>query len=245
MSGMRRRWAVALAALATVALTAGLAAWQLHRAAQKEALHSSFEARSALAPLAPAALARDAEGLAAQQHRRIALSGRWLPERTIYLDNRQMNGRVGFIVLTPLELASGDAVMVQRGFAPRDFRDRQKLPAAPLPAAAASILATIASPPGKLYAFAAQESGPLRQNLDLAGYSREIGVALRPLSLLQAQEGAAQDGLLRDWPKPAAGIHKHYGYAFQWGALAALTSGLYVWFQFLAPQRARRRDSRA
>lgn len=44
------------------------------------------------------------------------------------------------------------------------------------------------------------------------------------------------DGLQRDWPQPAADVHKHYGYAFQWFALSALTLILYVWFQIIRPR---------
>ena len=36
---------------------------------------------------------------------------------------------------------------------------------------------------------------------------------------------------------PAADVHKHYGYAFQWFALCALIVGLYVWFQLIRPRR--------
>jgi surfeit locus 1 family protein len=48
---------------------------------------------------------------------------------------------------------------------------------------------------------------------------------------------AGGDGLVRDWPAPAADVHKHYGYAFQWFSLSALTLILYVWFQVLRPRR--------
>jgi surfeit locus 1 family protein len=43
------------------------------------------------------------------------------------------------------------------------------------------------------------------------------------------------DGLLRQWPAPAADVGKHYGYAFQWFAMSALIVGLYAWFQLLRP----------
>jgi surfeit locus 1 family protein len=36
-------------------------------------------------------------------------------------------------------------------------------------------------------------------------------------------------------------VAKHHGYAFQWFALCALIGLLYVWFQLIAPLRARRR----
>jgi surfeit locus 1 family protein len=244
MSAATRRAVVLLATLAGVALTARLGVWQLDRAAQKQALQASVETRGALPPLPAAALARDATAAEAQRDRRIVLTGRWLAERTVFLDNRQMGGRPGFFVLTPLLLAPGDAVMVQRGWAPRDPRDRALLPDVPTPPGEVSVAGTVAPPPSRLYAFASEEQGRLRQNLDLGAYSREIGVALRPLSLRQQAAGAVDDGLLRDWPAPAFDVDKHHGYAFQWFALSLLLTGLYVWFQVLAPWRERRRARR-
>ena len=38
-------------------------------------------------------------------------------------------------------------------------------------------------------------------------------------------------------PRPAVDVHKHYGYAFQWFALAGLITILYVWFQLVRPAR--------
>jgi surfeit locus 1 family protein len=35
-------------------------------------------------------------------------------------------------------------------------------------------------------------------------------------------------------------VSKHQGYAFQWFALCALISGLYVWFQLIRPRRRSR-----
>ena len=102
----------------------------------------------------------------------------------------------------------------------------------------------IAPAPARLYEFDAAASGPIRQNLDLDGYARETGLPLRPLTLVQ-EDGTAPpgDGLLRQWPRPAAGVHKHYGYAFQWFSLSALILGLYAWFQLIRPHRARQRQN--
>ena len=65
---------------------------------------------------------------------------------------------------------------------------------------------------------------------------------LRPWVLVQ-DDGAnpAADGLLRQWPAPSTGVHKHYGYAFQWFSLCALTLVLYAWFQFIRPRRRLKR----
>lgn len=241
MRGGVRRAVVLAAALLGVAATARLGVWQLDRAAQKQALQASIETRAQLAPLPAEALARTPAQAAEQVHRLSTLGGRWLPEHTVFLENRQMDGRPGFFVLTPLELSPGDAVMVQRGWAPRDIRERTLVPTVPTPTGRVEVAGRIAPPPAKLYAFEAVESGALRQNLDLDGYASEIGVALRPLSLLQQSEPSPDDGLQRRWPQPAVDVHKHHGYAFQWFALAALLTGLYVWFQILAPWRGRAR----
>lgn len=244
MNPRARRWIVLGATLLGVAVTARLGFWQLARAAQKQALQVSLDERGVLPPLAPSELARDLGAMDAQLHRHTVLTGRWLPEHTVFLENRQMDGRPGFFVLTPLQLAPGDAVLVQRGWVPRDIQDRLRVPDVPTPeGVVVSVDGVIVPPPARLYDFGDGGSGRVRQNLDLAAYALEAGVALRPWSLQQA-EGAPNDGLVRRWPAPAVDIHKHYGYAFQWFALASLLTGLYVWFQLLSPWCARRRSAR-
>ena len=232
-----RRRIVLLATLAAVALTARLGIWQLDRAAQKLEVQAALDARRALPPLALAELARDAADAPAQHHRALVVEGRWLAERTVYLDNRQMAGRPGFFALTPLLLDDASVLLVQRGWLPRDFVDRSRIAAAPPPPGRVRVHGRIAPGPARLYEFEPAASGPIRQNLDLDAFARETALPLRPLLLVQ-EDGDAPvgDGLLRQWPQPAADVHKHYGYAFQWFALATLVLGLYVWFQLLRPR---------
>ena len=235
----RRRAAVVLgAALAGTLLTLRLGVWQLDRAHQKNALAAQMAERSQAAPLAASDLAQTSTEAEAQHWRRVELRGRWLAARTVFLDNRPMDGRPGFIVVTPLQLAAGDAVLVQRGWAPRSQGDLTALPPVATPAGDVTVRGLIAPPPSRLFEFAADASGPIRQNLDLASSSREIGMTLRPLSIRQI-DGAA-DGLLRHWTQPAVDVSVNYGYAFQWFALAALIAGLYVWFRILRPRLDRR-----
>lgn len=259
----RRRGLVLVAAVLATVLTARLGVWQLDRARQKLDLQARIAARADLPPLASADLARDDATAQTQHYRRIVLQGRWLAERTVYLDNRQMDARQGFFVVTPLLLAGGDAVLVQRGWSPRDFSDRTRL--VPVPTAAGEVLldARIAPPPSKLLALAEAERGAIRQNLDLADFARETGLRLRPLSVQQTgparapastgDAGAASpttavtgatpdDGLLRHWLAPAVDVSKHHGYAFQWFALCGLIVGLTAWFQLIRPQRLARRS---
>jgi surfeit locus 1 family protein len=244
LSARARRLVVTLAAVASALLTARLGLWQLDRAAQKEALQQAVEAQAALPPLPQAELARSAAQAAAQLHRRATVRGQWVPGRTVFLDNRQMDGRPGFFVLTPLRLDDGSAVLVQRGWVPRDMQERTRLPAIATSALPVTLTARIEGPPARLYEFTPQggEAGLIRQNLSIESFADETHLPLRPLTLLQLDAGdaaaaPAADGLQRRWPLPAVDVHKHYGYAVQWFSLAALITGLYVWFQLLRPRR--------
>jgi len=121
--------------------------------------------------------------------------------------------------------------LVQRGWVPRNFEDRSRVPAIETPAGPVQLQGRIVPPPGKLYEMGAAESGPIRQNLDLAQFRAETGLPLAAVSIQQTD--AAADGLARDWPPGNTGVDKHYGYAFQWFGLGALIAILYVWFQIV------------
>lgn len=231
---MTRRGALVLAATLVFALLTGrLGVWQLDRAAQKAALQAAVDAEHDRPALGNAQLGQ------ATLHRRVVLRGQWVAERTVWLDNRPMDGRAGFHVVTPLRLAGrSDAVLVQRGWAPRDPADRSRLPALTTPDGEVEVVGRIAATPSRLYELGAGSAGAIRQNLDPVAFAAESGLPLLPLTVLQTA-GDAGDGLLRHWPAPSFGLHKHYGYAFQWFALCALILVLYVWFQLVRPRLRR------
>ena len=238
LSARGRTVVIAVATLLGVTAAANLGAWQLRRAAQKIALQDALDSRAGLSPVASTDLATTLEAAAAQHYRAVRLRGRWLPQQNVFLENRQMNARVGFYLVTPLQLEGrADAVLVQRGWLPRDLRDRTLLPPVATPEGNVEVEGHIAPPPARLFEFALSGPGLIRQNLDVAEFSRETGLRLAPLSVQQDDsKSTAGDGLLRRWPRPAVDVQKHYGYAFQWFALGALMAGLYVWFQLVRPR---------
>ncbi|MDR7095009.1 surfeit locus 1 family protein [Hydrogenophaga laconesensis] len=227
-----------MATVLTMVATASLGLWQLDRAAQKLALQAQINERGGLEALNTEELLKTPDVMAGV-HRPVRLSGTWVPDRTIFLDNRQMNTRVGFFVVTPLRLANSErAVLVQRGWVPRDFNDRSRVPEVVTPAGLVLLEGRLAPPPGKLYELGEAAPGAIRQNIDLPAFARETGLSLLGVSVLQTD--AAADGLLREWPRVAVDVHKHHGYAFQWFSLCALAGLLYLWFQILSPRRKRR-----
>ena len=241
VDGPARRWLVLVVAVLMAVLTARLGVWQLDRARQKLALQSAIDQQAQATPLTTAQLPSrlPVAGEPAPWHRPVSADGQWLAEHTVFLDNRQMGGRPGFFVLTPLLLPSGDAVLVQRGWVPRDMQDRQRLPPVPTPTGAVKVQARLAPWPSRLADLGPEPGGPIRQNLDLAAHAAAVGRALRPYSLVQLAPEAGPDGLLRQWPQPAVDVHKHYGYAVQWFIFCAMITGLYVWFQLIRPHRKR------
>jgi surfeit locus 1 family protein len=229
---------VTLAALVACAATASLGSWQLGRAAQKEAIDAGLRRQAALPRLSAADL-KVAEGnsnVHTLNHRTVLLHGRWLADATVYLDNRQLAGRPGFYVMTPLQLESTSAVvLVQRGWMPRDFMDRTHILPYTTESGPLTLIGRIALSPAKLLEVGAQDKGSIRQNLDLQDFAQETGLALSRWMVVQTDPDSG--GLSRQWPVVSAGVEKHYGYAFQWFALSVLIMVLYVWFQFFRRSR--------
>jgi surfeit locus 1 family protein len=259
---------VLLAAVVTALATARLGLWQLDRAAQKTQAQAALQARRAMPVLTVNELARNAKDATTQQHRSVLLQGQWQSQFTVYLDNRQMNNRPGFFAVTPLLLADGSAVLVQRGWLPRHISDRTRINAPITPSGPVQVQGRVEPTLSRSFELsAAEESGAIRQNVQLDTFAVETKLPLRPLVVVQedpvnaaiatatatatasaaamataASPATNPDGLLRQWPAPATGIDKHHGYAFQWFALSALTVGLYAWFQIVRPKRKARRQ---
>ena len=227
-----------LLALVCVGITTSLGFWQLGRAQTKLDWQAEITQKGQMPVLEGSFLGspQDTEvNRAGLLHRPIQLEGEWLDKYTVYLDNRQMNARPGFYVMTPIKLqATGTVVLVQRGWIGRDFADRTRLPAIQTTSGAVVVNGLIALPPSKLYALGEEAKTVIRQNLDLQDFRVETGLPLLEISVIQM--GAASEGLLREWPQAATGVEKHYGYAFQWFGLALLIALLYVWFQIVRPR---------
>jgi surfeit locus 1 family protein len=240
-----RFWVITIAAILATAVTLKLGFWQLGRAQEKLALQASIQAQAALPVLNASSLL---SGQAATVlHRTVTLTGRWLPQCTLFLDNRQMNNKPGLFVLTPFEFIEPttlrkQTILVQRGWLPRNFLDRNALPEVVTDAAEVTIRGRIALSPSKLFEFKGAERGALRQNIEIEALAKELQLELLPYSLLQLdmavtneKANVTQDKLLRRWAQPNYGSEKNYGYMVQWWALSALIAALYAWFQLIRP----------
>lgn len=238
-AGRRRHLAWGLAALGLLA-TLGLGRWQLDRAAQKEAISAAWQAREHEPLLVgAAALPRDAATALAQAYRRVRLQGVWDAAHTVYLDNRPLGERAGFWVYTPLRLgeaqgaaAPRDAVLVQRGWIPRHAEQRETMAPFRTEGGPIELVGHLGPFPGTRMALGPEAAGPIRQNLDPTGLAAATGLELRPVLVVQDDDGLdtpGADGLIRAWERPRSDVHKHYAYAAQWFAMAALILAYVVW----------------
>ncbi|MFM6985166.1 MAG: SURF1 family protein [Hydrogenophaga sp.] len=232
-------WLVTAAAIVVMGVTAALGLWQLGRASQKQRLQGHIAAQALAAPLSAEELLGMPEQTAAL-HRPVRLRGHWLAGTELFLDNRPMGGRTGFVVLTALRLTNSErAVLVQRGWVPRDFRVRDRLPLLSTPAGEVEVGGRLAPPPSTLFELGSGAAGPIRQNVSLAALAAEWRIPLLDgVSVLQTDTDAS--GMARHWPVFVGDEHKHLAYAAQWFALCAITAGLYLWFQILSPRSKRR-----
>lgn len=215
-------------------LFVSLGRWQWGRYEAKRPVWEAFERGSDPAvPLGAAATT----GFERFAHVRV--SGRWDGARQFVLDNRSLAGRPGYEILTPLLLADGRVLLVNRGWVPFGGY-RERLPEIALPEAEGGE-AGIVTLAGRLDELPSRglESGrappamagqwPRVTSFPQAG---ELAAALgtqrleRRILLLDPSDPAP--GFERRWRPPGVAPDTHWGYAIQWWGFAVVLMVLYL-----------------
>ncbi len=111
-----------LFALGGILVLLGLGSWQIERLFWKERLIAERHAAVTAPPMALPATLEAADGL---DYHRVSAIGRFLPDRELFLGATDADGHLGYQIIEPLRLSSGDVLLVDRGFVPED----KKLPA--------------------------------------------------------------------------------------------------------------------
>lgn len=212
------------------ALFVTLGLWQLGRAQQKLELQAAFDRAGSGARLA-LMLASPAPDLLATHE--ASARGAYDAQRQLLLDNQSRERVPGYRVWTPLRLASGGVLIVDRGWVAAD-PDRRKLPDLAVAAGEREVQGywrPLPEPGLRLDADPCSErdfprvlSYPTRAQLECV---LDAEVADGVLLLDPAQP----EGFVREWtlpnPVPPA---RHYAYAAQWFAFAATLLFLFVKF---------------
>jgi surfeit locus 1 family protein len=219
-----------VATVALVVLGILLGNWQTRRAEEKLAVAARLVERGT----APAVVFGDGSGPFRNpdiEYRRVRVTGEWVSGWPLFLDNRPLNGRAGFVLAMPFKIAGSDShVLVLRGWLPRDAQDYARAPSFATPPGTVTIEGVATLSAGHLMQLGSAgelKPGMRVQNLELDAVARASGLALQPF-FLQQSGAEPGEGLVREWPAPDLGVDKHRGYAFQWYALAAMAALFFV-----------------
>ena len=247
--GQRRRRGLlvpALFTLASLALLIGLGVWQLERKAWKEALIDSVTRRmdAAPEPLPPPDRWAGLDA-ARDEFTRVTFHGTFENDREALVFAgasafRPDTSGTGYWVFTPIRLADGARVVVNRGFVPEANKD-------PATRAAGGIngpidIVGVLRWPERAGIFT--PAGEPAQNLWFARDQRAIAVAkgwgnVAPFYVEQ-EAPVPPGGLPRPGKLTVNLPNNHLQYAITWFGLAAVLAGVFIAFA-----RVRRREERA
>ncbi len=222
-----------------VALFATLGAWQINRGMEKQATRDALSASGTYSTFY--------DGADVRPHQQIKATGTWDGEHQFLLDNIPVNGRYGYYVLTPLELAPDEPLLlVNRGWIEKTDQNpalRELANTIAVDERTVTVLGRAGwlPRPGMRMGNAIADFGrwpaisvfPAQEEIELA-LERDIQTTV----LLMDPD--TEDGFVRQWVPNEMGPARHFGYAFQWFAMAAVLSALLIWHNWR--RRARNDD---
>jgi len=215
-------------ALATLVTMGG---WQLERLEWKRDLIAEMTERMAEPAVALPPPPADA---AAWRYRPIRLEGRFRHDRELYLEARSHQGRAGLHLVTPLALADGRVVLVDRGWVPPERRRPETRPerqnGGPV-----SLTATLWTGGWKGYDFLRPENDPAGNAwiwMDLPRMAESTGLDGVAAGYYLVAGAAANPGGLPIGRAPGVELaNNHLGYALTWYALAFVLLVIYLLHQ--------------
>ncbi len=112
--------------LAGFGLTAALGTWQVERLHWKEGVIARIAQAHGQPPMAT--LPQDEASLEAKKFYFVRLRGSWVPNVEFDLTPRYYGEEFGYWIISPLKLADGRTVLVNRGWVPAQKKDIAKRP---------------------------------------------------------------------------------------------------------------------
>jgi surfeit locus 1 family protein len=218
-------------ALFFIILFSSLGVWQCHRATLKKQLIQAYQARLTESPI------KLSELLDIKRDNRfysVQIRGQFDNSRTVLLDNKTLEGQVGYEVYTPFIIAgTKQALLIDRGWVPASA-NREQLPDIRPVNGTISIQGTLNYPPSYFSLGSMTDSVikfPLRvQFIDLKLISSILGYSVIPYILWLDPNNP--EGYTRHWKVALMGPEKHILYAVQWFAFALSLLVIFVVLNF-------------
>ena len=224
---LRPHWiGLSVFAIAVVAICARLGVWQLDRLEGRREINRRYAAGLEAPPVSLETLLERGGSLA---YRRAVATGRFDPAREVILYGRTLDGRSGNHVLTPLVLADGRAIIVDRGWVPFEM-DHPPLAEAAPPEGDVDVAGTLFAdqPGGAGEITAGEDRVTIVRTVDIEAIARDVPYQLVPWFLQLRTQSPTATELPVPEPPPVLTEGPHLSYAFQWFAFAAIGAVGYV-----------------
>ena len=212
------------AGLFFLVLFLSLGIWQLERAQEKTSLFNKFDDTAPYKEMMEYGLVRAFD--------RIKVSGKYLPNKQILIENVPRGGRLGYFVISPFMIsADGSTLLINRGWVAKPM-DPENLPSISIE----DKIRTVKGHAGHLPkiairtdpAFAQQDSWPrIGRYPSISEIQNEIQMSPLPIVLLLSPD--SEDGFHRSWKPAVSGPKTHYGYALQWFAFSLAVICVVAW----------------
>ncbi|MEQ9638490.1 MAG: SURF1 family protein [Alphaproteobacteria bacterium] len=225
MVGFRPRLWPTVATVPALAILVALGTWQMQRLAWKTDLLAARDAALA-APPVPLDAGTSPDDL---RFRRGEVTGTFDHAHELYLGPRVYDHHPGVHVLTPLRLADGAVLLVNRGWVPQDLRDAARRPAGQVEGVQTVRGVVLTPGPRGTYTPDNEPANNQWFYVDLDAMGRAIGAELLPF-VLASDDTDVPGGV------PIGGqgrLHiknDHLQYALTWYSLAVVLLVIYVLF---------------
>jgi surfeit locus 1 family protein len=225
--------APALATVVGIAVLMSLGVWQLQRLAWKEGLIAAVESRVHAAPVdLPAEADWPRLNPADYEYRHVRLAGVYDASRQALVfralgSPRGRYGGPGYLVMTPLRLANGAVVLVNRGFVPQDRKDQ----AASHGLGAGETLVTglmRASEERTWFTPADNPVGGQWFTRDVEAIARAMGLNRHAPFSIDADASADPADLPEGGETIVAFPNSHLSYAMTWFGMALALAGVFI-----------------
>jgi cytochrome oxidase assembly protein ShyY1 len=240
------RW-LGLAALAVclAAVMVGLGRWQLDRYHQRSEINARIDAGAATAP-APIEVVLPAPASggghpppATSAWKRVTTTGVYDEAREVLARGRTVDGRVGYEILTPLRLADGSAVLVDRGWVPPSPRGASAAPdVPPAPHGEVTVVGRVHLSESGARAVDRVDGRVEVRRVGVGAIAGELPYPVYGAYLLLDSQTPPADPRLVAIPSDHENPAQNAAYVVQWWLLAALTL---VGYGLLARREAEQR----
>jgi surfeit locus 1 family protein len=224
----RRILTLTLAAAAAFLVLIGLGTWQLERRQWKADL---IAARDAALAAAPIDLPKSGDAARGLEFHRVRATGTFLYDRTLLVHAiERAKGGAGYLAITPMRLASGGVVLVERGWIPPEFRDRARR-AEGNPAGEAAVEGILRLAPERRPDWFVPDNDPAKGEwyfIDLAAMARAAGVPEALPFYVEAGPAPNPGGYPLGGQANTELRNEHLQYAITWYCLAAALAVIYV-----------------